>query len=83
MKVVLRPHHMISLAGYIVELRVPFRNLIVVNTSDEEVKLEVPVLTEDWIEDHRALGLDVTPVYDNDNFLAMYQKAKMQLEQSK
>ena len=80
MKVVLRPHHIISLAGYIVELRVPFRNLIVVNTSDEEVKLEVPVLNEDWIDEHRALGLKVTPVYESDNFLAMYQKAKMQLE---
>jgi energy-converting hydrogenase B subunit P len=80
MKIVLRPHHIISLAGYIVELRVPFRNLIVVNPTDEEIKLEVPVLYEGWIEDHRDLGLEVTPVYDDDNFLVMYQMAKQKLD---
>ena len=31
MKMVIRPRHMISLGGYIVELEFPYRNLRVVN----------------------------------------------------
>lgn len=83
MKIVLRAHHIISLAGYIVELKTSFRNLIVVNHSDEPVKLEVPVLNDQWIEEHRALGLEVIPVKDDDNFLVMYQIAKHKLDEER
>ena len=46
MKIVLRPHHIIGLAGYIVELRTSFRNLIVVN-SETIKNLAKRVLGED------------------------------------
>lgn len=83
MKIVLRPHHIISLAGYIVELRTSFRNLIVVNHQDEPIKLEVPVLTDDWIEEHEALGLEVIPVFDDSNFLVSYEIAKHKLDEER
>ncbi|MBE6493274.1 MAG: hypothetical protein E7Z84_01505 [Methanosphaera stadtmanae] len=81
MKIVLREHHIISLAGYIVELNVSFRNLIVVNHSDEPIKLEVPVLYEGWVQDHRDLGLEVIPVFDGDNYLEKFQAAKHKLNE--
>ncbi len=59
MKIVLREHHIIGLGGYIVELRTSFRNLIVVNHSDEPIKLEVPVLNDNCIEEHEELDLEV------------------------
>lgn len=83
MKIVLRAHHIIGLGGYIVELRTSFRNLIVVNHSDEPIKLEVPVLTDDWIEDHEALGLEVIPIMDDGDFLVQYQIAKHKLDEER
>lgn len=83
MKIVLRAHHIISLAGYIVELRTSFRNLIVVNHSDEPIKLEVPVLNDQWIEEHEALGLEVIPVNDDGDFLVQYQIAKHKLDEER
>lgn len=83
MKIVLRAHHIISLAGYIVELRTSFRNLIVVNHSDEPIKLEVPVLNDDWIEEHRELGLEVIPVMDDGDYLVQFQMAKHRLDQER
>ena len=83
MKIVLRAHHIIGLAGYIVELRTSFRNLIVVNHSDEPIKLEVPVLNDGWIEDHEALGLEVIPLMDDDDFLVQFQMAKHRLDEER
>ena len=83
MKKVLRAHHIISLAGYIVELRTSFRNLIVVNHSDEPIKLEVPVLNDEWIEEHEALGLEVIPVMDDGDFLVQFQMAKHKLDEER
>ena len=83
MKIVLRPHHIIGLAGYIVEVRTSFRNLIVVNHEDEPIKLEVPVLNDEWIEEHEALGLEVIPVNDDDDFLVRYQMAKHKLDEER
>ena len=83
MKIVLRPHHIIGLAGYIVELRTSFRNLIVVNHQDEPIKLEVPVLNDQWIEEHEALGLEVIPVFDDSNFLVTYEIANHKLDEER
>jgi energy-converting hydrogenase B subunit P len=83
MKIVLRAHHIISLAGYIVELRTSFRNLIVVNHSDEPIKLEVPVLNDGWIEDHKDLGLEIIPLNDDDDFLVQFQMAKHKLDEER
>ena len=83
MKIVLREHHIIGLGGYIVELRTTFRNLIVVNHSDEPIKLEVPVLNDDWIEEHEALGLEVIPVMDDSDYLVLFQMAKHKLDEER
>ncbi|WP_370004589.1 energy-converting hydrogenase B subunit P [Methanothermobacter sp. KEPCO 2] len=82
MKMVIRPHHMISLGGYIVELEFPYRNIIVVNPTDEHIKIEVPVFDEDWIEEHRELGLRIIPVRDEDNYLSLWRREKALLEAS-
>ncbi|BAM70376.1 conserved hypothetical protein [Methanothermobacter sp. CaT2] len=82
MKIVIRPRHMISLGGYIVELEFPYRNLIVVNPTDEHIKIEVPVFDEGWIEEHRKLGLKIVPVGDDDNYLSLWRREKALLEAS-
>lgn len=80
MKFVVRPFHIISLAGYIVERNFPYRNIIVVNKTDEPVKVEVPVFYEDWVQEHRDLGLEIIPVKDDDNFLKLYKRAYADLK---
>jgi len=80
MKIVIRPHHIISLGGYIVEWDFPYRNLIVVNPTDEHIKIEVPVFNEDWIEEHRKLGLRIVPVEEDDNYLSLWRREKSKLE---
>lgn len=79
MKMVIRPHHIMSLGGYIVEWDFPYRNLIVVNPTDEPIKIEVPVFDEDWIEEHRKLGLRITPVGYEDNYLSLWKREKSKL----
>ncbi len=83
MKFVVRSYHIISLGGYIVEWDFPYRNLIVVNKTNEPIKIEIPVFDEEWIEETRKLGLDVIPVRDEDNYLMMYKKAHAELDKIK
>lgn len=83
LKFVVRPYHILSLGGYIVEWDFPYRNLIVVNKTSEPIKMEVPVFDESWIEEHRKLGLDVIPVKEEDNYLMMYKKAHAELDEIK
>ena len=71
---------MVSLGGYIVEWDFPYRNLIVVNKTFEPIKVEIPVFHEEWIEEHRQLGLEVIPVGREDNFLRLWKKAHSQLD---
>lgn len=80
MKFVMMPYHIISLGGYIVEWDFPYRNLIVVNKTSEPIKMEIPVFDEEWIHEHRDLGLDVIPVTLNDNFLSMWKRAHAELD---
>ena len=80
MKFALRPYHVISLGGYIVETDFPYRNLIVVNKTAETIKFEIPVFDESWIQTHRDLGLDVITVSDDESFLNKFKKAQAELE---
>ena len=80
MKFVMQPKHMISLGGYIVETRFPYRDLIIINKTSEPIKIEIPVFDESWIEKHRDLGLDVIPVSKEDNFLKMWKRAHADLD---
>lgn len=83
MKFVVRPYSIVSLAGYIVEWDFPYRNLIIVNKTEEPIKVEIPVFHESWIKEHRDLGLDVIPVSREDNFLKMWKKAHAELDEVK
>lgn len=80
MKFVMRPYHIVSLGGYIVEWDFPYRNLIIVNKTNEPIKVEIPVFSEEWIDDHRALGLEVIPVTDDDTYLSMWKRAHAELD---
>lgn len=61
----------------------PYRNVIVVNPTTEPIKLEVPVFHEEWIEEQRQLGLELTPLVEEDNYLSNFRKAKAKLEKLK
>lgn len=80
MKFVVSSMHIVSVGGYIVETEFPYRNLIVVNPTDEPIKIEIPVFNEEWIEEHRQLGLEITPITEEDSFLSNFRKAKIKLE---
>ena len=71
---------MVSLGGYIVEWDFPYRNLIVVNKTSEPIKIEIPVFDEEWIAQHKELGLDVIPVTKEDNYLKLWKKAHGELD---
>ncbi|MCE5214732.1 MAG: energy-converting hydrogenase B subunit P [Methanobacterium sp.] len=83
MKFVVRPLHIISVGGYIVETDFPYRNLIVVNPTKEPIKIDIPVFSEDWIGKHRNLGLEIIPIKEEENFLSNFRKAKIRLEKLK
>lgn len=83
MKFVVRPLHIISVGGYIVETDFPYRNLIVVNPTEEPIKIDIPVFSEDWIDRHRQLGLEVIPVEDEESFLNNFRRAKVKLDNLK
>ena len=83
MKIVIRPLHIMSLGGYIVETDFPYRNVIVVNPTEEPIKLEVPVFDAEWLEEQRKLGLELTPLTEEDNYLCKFRKAKAKLEKLK
>jgi len=83
MKFVVRPQHIISVGGYIVEVDFPYRNIIVVNPTDEPIKIDIPVFSTDWIDQHRKLGLEIIPTKDEDSFLRMYRRAKAELDKIK
>ncbi len=83
MKFVVRPHHIVSTGGYIVEVDFPYRNLIVVNPTSEPIKMDVPIFSEDWIDEHRALGLDITPVKEEDSFLSLFRREQAKLAKIK
>ncbi|MGL4669264.1 MAG: energy-converting hydrogenase B subunit EhbP [Methanobacteriaceae archaeon] len=83
MKFVVRAYHIISLAGYIVERNFPYRNIIVTNPNPEPIKIEIPVFYNEWIEEHRRLGLDIIPVSEEDSFLTLFRKNKAKLDKIK
>lgn len=83
MKFVVRAMHIISVGGYIVETQFPYRNLIVVNPTEEPIKIDIPIFTEDWIAEHRELGLKITPITEKESFLSNFRKAKIKLDKLK
>ncbi len=83
MKFVVRPQHIISLGGYIVETDFPYRNIIVVNPTQAPIKIDIPVFNTEWIDEQRKLGLEIIPTKDDDSFLRSWRKAKANLEKIK
>ena len=62
------------------ETSFPYRNLIVVNPTEEPIKIDIPVFEEEWIEEHRKLGLEIVPVTDDESFLTAFRRAKAKLD---
>lgn len=83
MKFVVRPLHIISVGGYIVEVDFPYRNVVVVNPTEEPIKIDIPIFSTEWIEEHRKLGLEIIPTKDEDSFLSTFRKAKAKLDKLK
>lgn len=83
MKFVVRPQHIISVGGYIVEVDFPYRNIIVVNPTEEPIKIDIPIFSTEWIDEHRKLGLEIIPTKDDDSFLSTWRKEKAKLEKIK
>ncbi len=83
MKFVVRPLHIISVGGYIVETDFPYRNIIVVNPTEEPIKIDIPIFSEDWIERHRQLGLEIIPIKEEETFLSNFRRAKVKLDKLK
>lgn len=83
MKFVVRPLHIISIGGYIVEVDFPYRNIIVVNPTPEPIKIDLPVFSTEWIDEHRKLGLEIIPTEDENSFLSTFRKAKAKLDKIK
>lgn len=83
MKFVVRPMHIVSVGGYIVETQFPYRNLIVVNPTEKPIKIDIPIFNEDWVDEHRQLGLEITPITEKESFLSNFRKAKIKLDRIK
>lgn len=83
MKFVVRPQHIISVGGYIVEVDFPYRNIIVVNPTEEPIKIDIPIFSTEWIDEHRKLGLEIIPTEDEDSFLSKFRKEKAKLDKIK
>ena len=83
MKFVVRPLHIISVGGYIVETDFPYRNIVVVNSTEEPIKIDIPIFSTEWIDEHRKLGLEIIPTKDEDSFLSTFRKAKAKLDKLK
>lgn len=83
MKFVVRPLHIISVGGYIVETDFPYRNMIVVNPTEEPIKIDIPIFSEDWIDRHRQLGLEIIPIKEEETFLTNFRRAKVKLDKLK
>jgi len=66
-----------------VETDFPYRNIIVVNPTEEPIKIDIPIFSEDWIERHRDLGLEIIPVKEEDTFLSNFRRAKVKLDKLK
>ena len=80
MKFVVRPLHIISVGGYIVEVDFPYRNIVVVNPTEEPIKIDIPIFSTEWIDEHRKLRLEIIPTEDDDSFLKTFKKAKAKLD---
>ncbi len=61
----------------------PYRNIIVVNPTEEPIKIDIPIFSEDWIERHRDLGLEIIPVKEENTFLSNFRRAKVKLDKLK
>ena len=75
LKFVMRPYHMVSLGGYIVEWDFPYRNLIVVNKTSEPIKIEIPVFHEEWIAERHYKELLYKGLL-TDDIRSVFEQAK-------
>ncbi len=67
-----------NLGGYIVEnnFNFPFRDLIVGNHSDENIKLPVPIYTMEEVEKIKELGVIVYEMQEGESLAEALKKVK-------
>ena len=47
-----------------------------------QIKIEVPVYDEGWIERHKKLGLIVVPVNEDDDFVGLFQMVREKVKKA-
>ena len=75
------PKRVQNLGGYINEIKanLPYRDVVVGNPNDYEVKIEVPIYSEEMIEDIKENGLLVEPIYAGDSLKEAIDKMKAKI----
>jgi energy-converting hydrogenase B subunit P len=70
-----------NLGGYIVENNYdfPFRDLVVGNPTDENIKIPSPVYTMEDVETIKELGVIVHEMQDGDSLVEAIQKVRDQV----
>lgn len=77
-KFVFVPKRVQNLGGYIVESKanLPYRDVVVGNPHDFEVKIDVPIYSEAMIEAIKENGLIVEPIYAGDSLKEALNKVR-------
>ncbi len=77
-KFILPAKKVINLGGYIVEsyYEFPFRDVVVGNPTDENIKIPVPIYTMEEVEQIKALGIIVYEMKAGESLVEALQKVK-------
>lgn len=80
-KFILPAKKVINLGGFIVEnhFAFPFRDLVVGNPTDENIKLPVPVYGMEEVEEMKELGVVVYEMKEGESLAEALKKVKDQL----
>ena len=80
-KMVFDPKRVQNLGGYIVEseANLPYRDVVVGNPNDFDVKIEVPIYSEEMLEELKEEGLIVEPIYAGDSLKEAMERVKARI----
>jgi energy-converting hydrogenase B subunit P len=81
-KFILRPLHVQNLGGYIVETyaKLPYRDVVIGNPTNEHLKIEVPVYSEETLKGYEKQGIIVLPVYAGDSLGEAISSVRAQVQ---
>lgn len=83
-KFILRPFHTQNLGGYVVETyaKLPYRDVVVGNPTNEMKKIEVPVYSEETFKEYEKQGIIVLPIYAGDSLEEALKKVRALVEEA-